>query len=72
MGAHRTGAAGVLTFAAGVGLGLLLASAFSAFYWWWAVGAAMFGIAERRGRVRRFEERLRAGSLMTVDEMLTC
>lgn len=42
---QRTGAAAGLTFAAGLGLGLLLASAFSAFYWWWAVGAAMFGIA---------------------------
>ena len=34
----------LLTFAAGLGLGLLLASAFSAFYWWWAVGAAIFAI----------------------------
>ena len=42
---QRTGAAAGLTFAAGLGLGLLLASAFSAFYWWWAVGAAMFAIA---------------------------
>jgi hypothetical protein len=40
-----TGAAAGLAFAAGLGLGLLLASAFSAFYWWWAVGAAMFAIA---------------------------
>jgi hypothetical protein len=42
---RRAGLAAVLTFAAGLGLGLLLASAFSVFYWWWAVGAAMFGIA---------------------------
>ena len=42
---QRTGAAAGLTFAAGLGLGLLLASAFSAFYWWWAVGAAMFAAA---------------------------
>ena len=42
---QRTGAAAGLTFAAGLGLGLLLASAFSVFYWWWAVGAAVFGIA---------------------------
>jgi hypothetical protein len=42
---HRAGAAAGLTFAAGLGLGWLLASAFSAFYWWWAVGAAMFAIA---------------------------
>lgn len=42
---QRTGLAAGLTFAAGLGLGLLLASAFSVFYWWWAVGAAVFGIA---------------------------
>jgi hypothetical protein len=30
-------------FAGGTGLGLLLASAFSAWFWWWAVGAALFG-----------------------------
>jgi hypothetical protein len=54
---RRTGAATGLTFAAGLGLGLLLASAFSAFYWWWAVGAAIFVVtnvaavflADRRG-----------------------
>jgi len=38
----RPAAAGRLTFAAGLGLGLLLASAFSAFFWWWAVGGALF------------------------------
>jgi hypothetical protein len=42
---RRTAASAGLTFAAGLGLGLLLASAFSAFYWWWAVGAAIFAIA---------------------------
>ena len=42
---QRTGAAAGLTFAAGLGLGLLLASAFSVFYWWWAAGAAMFAVA---------------------------
>jgi hypothetical protein len=31
-------------FAGGAGLGLLLASAFSAFFWWWAIGAALFGL----------------------------
>ena len=41
----HVGAAAGLTFAAGLGLGLLLASAFSAFYWWWAVGAMMFALA---------------------------
>jgi hypothetical protein len=39
---QRTAAAAGLTFAAGLGLGLLVASAFSVFYWWWAAGAAMF------------------------------
>ena len=29
---------------AGLGLGLLLASAFSTFWWWWAVGAGLFGL----------------------------
>jgi hypothetical protein len=32
-------------FAGGFGLGLLIASAFSTFFWWWAVGAALFGVA---------------------------
>ena len=30
-------------FLAGLGLGLLLASAFSTFWWWWALGAMLFG-----------------------------
>ena len=38
----RPALAACLAFAAGLGLGLLLASAFSAFFWWWAVGAALF------------------------------
>ena len=38
----RPGAAGGLAFVGGLGLGLLLASAFSAFFWWWAVGAVLF------------------------------
>ena len=29
-------------FAAGLGVGLLLASAFSTFWWWWAIGATLF------------------------------
>ena len=29
-------------FAAGLGVGLLLASAFSTFWWWWAIGAMLF------------------------------
>ncbi|MBY8871344.1 hypothetical protein K7640_05745 [Micromonospora sp. PLK6-60] len=30
---------------AGLGVGLLVASVFSGFFWWWAVGAAALGIA---------------------------
>ncbi|RZT80591.1 hypothetical protein EV382_3847 [Micromonospora violae] len=30
---------------AGLGVGLLIASVFSGFFWWWAVGAALLGIA---------------------------
>ncbi|MEU8393321.1 hypothetical protein [Micromonospora sp. NPDC048842] len=30
---------------AGLGVGLLIASVFSGFFWWWAVGAATLGIA---------------------------
>lgn len=30
-------------FIAGLGLGLLVASAFSSFFWWWAIGALLFG-----------------------------
>ena len=37
--------AGILVFVGGFGLGLLIASAFSAFFWWWAVGAVLFGTA---------------------------
>jgi hypothetical protein len=37
------GPAGAAVFVAGFGLGLLIASAFSAFFWWWAVGAVLFG-----------------------------
>ena len=37
--------AAVLVFVGGFGLGLLIASAFSAFFWWWAIGAVLFGSA---------------------------
>ena len=37
----RLAVAGV--FLAGLGLGLLLASVFSGFFWWWAVGAFLVG-----------------------------
>ena len=30
---------------AGLGIGLLIASVFSGFFWWWAVGAATLGLA---------------------------
>ena len=33
--------ASTVSFAAGIGLGLLLASVFP-FFWWWAIGAALF------------------------------
>ena len=36
------GKGGLAVFAAGLGVGLLLASAFSTFWWWWAVGAMLF------------------------------
>ena len=39
------GRAGALVLVGGFGLGLLIASAFSAFFWWWAVGAMLFGAA---------------------------
>ena len=35
----RPGVAAMVWLAAGLGLGLLIASAFSRFFWWWAVGA---------------------------------
>ena len=37
-------AGGGSLFAAGLGLGLLLASAFSSLFWWWAVGALLFAV----------------------------
>jgi hypothetical protein len=30
---------------AGLGVGLMVASVFSTFFWWWAVGACAFGVA---------------------------
>ncbi|MBM0240072.1 hypothetical protein JNW88_28530 [Micromonospora sp. ATA32] len=30
---------------AGLGMGLLIASVFSGFFWWWAVGATALGVA---------------------------
>ena len=40
----RPALAGGCLFATGLGLGLLLASAFSGFFWWWAIGALLFGV----------------------------
>lgn len=31
-------------FIAGTGLGLLVASSYSAFFWWWAIGALLYGV----------------------------
>ena len=39
------GLAAALVFVGGFGLGLLIASAFSVFFWWWAIGAVLFGSA---------------------------
>ena len=36
------GKGGLAVFVAGLGVGLLLASAFSTFWWWWAIGATLF------------------------------
>ena len=30
-------------FVSGAGLGLLVASSFSGFFWWWAIGGVLFG-----------------------------
>ena len=42
---HAPARAGTLVFVGGFGMGLLIASAFSAFFWWWAIGAVLFGTA---------------------------
>jgi hypothetical protein len=41
---REPGIAAASIFASGLGLGLLIASAFSAFFWWWAFGAVLFGL----------------------------
>ena len=41
---ERPAVAAASLFVAGLGLGLLLASAFSDFFWWWAIGALLFGV----------------------------
>jgi len=41
----RPGRAGLLLFSAGLGVGLPLASSFSEFFWWWAIGAVLYGAA---------------------------
>jgi len=35
---------GFAIFIAGTGLGLLVASSYSAFFWWWAIGALLYGV----------------------------
>jgi hypothetical protein len=40
---ERPAQALLFAFSGGVGLGLLVASAFSSWFWWWAVGAVLFG-----------------------------
>lgn len=42
---RRPGVAVWLAFTGGLGLGLLLASVYSGFFGWWAVGAALFTAA---------------------------
>jgi hypothetical protein len=39
------GVSSAVIFTAGAGLGLLIASAFSAFFWWLAIGATLFSVA---------------------------
>ena len=38
----RSGMGGAGLFFAGLGIGFLLASAFSSLFWWWAFGATLF------------------------------
>jgi len=60
--AARPGAASGMAFAAGLGLGLLLASAFSAFFWWWAVGGFLFAAANAAAvAIARGRDRARGG-----------
>lgn len=33
-----------VAFLGGLGFGLLVASVFSGFFWWWAIGAILFGV----------------------------
>ena len=42
---ERPGVAATVWLGAGLGLGLLIASAFSRFFWWWAIGAIVFAVA---------------------------
>jgi hypothetical protein len=41
---HAPLTAMTVAFASGFALGLLIASAFSGFFWWWAIGAVLFAI----------------------------
>ena len=42
---QRPGVAATVWLGAGLGLGLLIASAFSRFFWWWAIGAIVLSVA---------------------------
>ncbi len=41
---NRPGIGALTVFGAGAGLGLLLASSFSSFFRWWAIGAALLAV----------------------------
>lgn len=63
--------------AAGLGLGLLMASALSFFFWWWAVGAAIFALmhvpvlrAARRGAGLELEHFAQIQDLTPKEELL--
>ena len=40
---RHPGRSTTLAFLLGLGFGLLVASVFSDFFWWWAIGAVLFG-----------------------------
>jgi hypothetical protein len=41
--ANSPGKGGILVLLTGVGVGLLIASSFSTFFWWWAIGRSLLG-----------------------------
>ena len=61
---QRPLAAAGFCFAAGLGLGLLLASALSSFFWWWAVGAfVLVGALVQTGLLASREDRNDDGAM---------